>query len=208
MTDNLLQRNYRFYFSITGWKLLLLVFLFIAIPYIAWELFWYFKVGSNAIKWHTWIFGGLTLVVFLVMPFRQISWFRRTWLIGFTYFFACFFIGEIHPFTRVPMYSSFQKEIPVFSLINDSGMMIPFECYTTSRTGELLHKYYSLKTHYSGSMDSLEIEEKIYSILSEEVEQNKLLSIKIDTAHLLLRTIAIVDDSILVEPKINSNEDE
>jgi hypothetical protein len=88
----------------------------VLVAYAAWETYWYLRVGSPAIKWHTYA-AALGYVLFIVaLPVPAMHFLRKHLWLGVLYIVLSLAIGEQHPFTLVPMYTSFINEARVLSL--------------------------------------------------------------------------------------------
>ncbi len=53
-------------------------------------------------------------------------------------------VGEVHPFSRFPMYNSFPNWAYSFCLKDSAGQMLPFISYTNTRSGSVAHQYYTV----------------------------------------------------------------
>lgn len=202
--QNLLEKKYKFTFQLKGWKVALITLSFVYIPYIAWELFWYSKVGDVAIKWHTWFAAIFFLIVLLLIPEKPFTYLKRFYFLFILYVGLSLAIGEVHPFTKVPMYSSFQSKITIFSLQNTSGNLMPFEKYSKLSSGPVMHKYFNAVETFS--TNNTQQEAKKLAVKYIEAELN-LHTPSINNIYLCKNEIYIAKDSIRINSvKITKDE--
>lgn len=193
--ENLLEREYNFSLKIKGWHIVLILLSLIYVPYTAWEIFWYLRVGNIAIKWHTWFAVTFLSVVLLLIPEKPFIQFKKFYLLFVMYVVLSLAIGEVHPFTKVPMYSSFQEKITIFSLQDTSGNLLPFNKYSNLSTGPLMHKYFNAVEIYKNTNSQQEAEKKAIQYLDAEL---KLSDSKNHNLNLYRNEIFIAGDSIKI----------
>lgn len=142
MQRKLLDKKISFQLSLSVWQWLLLAEAALLIVYACWEIYWYTKVGAAAIKWHTYFaLGALSFSLLFLLPFKQVSSIRqRSWLFA-SYAGLSLLIGEIHPFTTVPMYTTFPNYAYSFKLTDTKGNLIPIAKYYHSSSDELSHQF-------------------------------------------------------------------
>lgn len=68
----------------------------------------------------------------------------RYFAIAIIYTTLSLIIGEVHPFTTVPMYSHFPNWAYSFYLSNQQGRVIPYGHYFAFADDELSHRYFAL----------------------------------------------------------------
>lgn len=77
--------------------------------------------------------------------------------IAITYIFTSLIIGEFHPFSKYPMYSSFPNWSYSFFISDSNNKFIPFNKFNMSG-GEMGHWFYSIceskKIKYGNGMES------------------------------------------------------
>jgi hypothetical protein len=191
-----LTRKFQFQFYLKGYQLLLIALGLIYVPYIAWESFWYFKVGSAAIKWHTWLALAVLIIVLFFLPFRPLNFIREKMTVFVVYFSLCWFIGEVHPFTVVPMYTSFQKELIIYSLANENNDLLPFQSYTKLASGQIIHQVSAFSSRLNNTSNQTEVNNFLQQEVLNQIHQNKFENIPKGKLHLVENRIFIQNDSI------------
>jgi hypothetical protein len=139
--ESFLGRKKHFQYSLSLWQIGSIAGLFFLLPYIAWEVYWYCKVGMAAIKLHTYLVGAVVLVWLILMPGGLSGFIRKNMLLGLAYILLCLLIGEVHPFTRVPMYNKFDDYAYSFKLTDSDDQLIPISKYYRISSAGLGHKY-------------------------------------------------------------------
>jgi len=104
-------------------------------------------------------------------------------------------IGEVHPFTKVPMYSSFQSEITIFSLQDTSGNLIPFNNYSKLSSGAVMHKYFNAVKTFSTNNTQQEAEKLAIQYIEAELN---LHTPSANNIYLCKNEIYIAKDSIRI----------
>ena len=193
-----LTKKIQFNFYLKGYQLLLIALGLIYAPYIAWETFWYFKVGSAAFKWHTWLASAVLIAVLFLLPFRPLNFIREKMTVFVVYFSLCWFIGEVHPFTMVPMYTSFQKELIIYSLANENNTLLPNQSYSTLASGQIMHKCSALRSRLNKTQDQTEVNNFLQQEILNQIHQNKFENIPMKKLHLVENRIFIQNDSIKI----------
>ena len=70
--------------------------------------------------------------------------FLRNTLFGVCYITLSLIIGEVHPFTLVPMYNNFPNWAYAFYASDDEGSLLPNNSYFKINSADLAHKYYTI----------------------------------------------------------------
>src|SRR4051812_49033319 len=105
--ENFLGRKRQFQYTLSYWQLGAIVGMCLLVPYALWEAYWFMQVGAAAIKLHTYVVIAAVLFWLVLMPGIFSGFVRKNMLLALAYIAACLLIGEVHPFTRVPMYNKF-----------------------------------------------------------------------------------------------------
>lgn len=148
MQRKLLDKKISFQLSLSLWQWLLLAEAALLVAYACWEIYWYTKVGTAAIKWHTYFATGAFIFSLLfLLPFRQVAIIKQhSWLFG-CYAGLSLLIGEVHPFSTVPMYTSFPNYAYSFKLTTTKGQLTPITKYYHSSSDELSHQFYTIASN-------------------------------------------------------------
>lgn len=90
-----------------------------------------------------WIFILITITsnVFLLSLLRKPI--RENTFLFFLFVALSWFIGEQHPFSRIPMYHSFPKYAYVFYLEDLNNQLVPFKEISKLHAAEMSHLYYA-----------------------------------------------------------------
>jgi|GEM_PF-1708398 len=164
MQRKLLDKRFSFQFSLSVWQIILLAEMVILLLYVCWEIYWLSKVGTAAIKWHTYFAGfvfGISLL--LLLPYAWVHYIKqRSWLLVL-YVPLCLLIGEAHPFSNVSMYSSFAPDAYAFMLTDNRDNIIPISKYYSTHSGNLGHEFNSIcaDMHINGYPDYAKAENVI-----------------------------------------------
>lgn len=196
---NFLLKPIEFKFQLKVYQIYFLALGFLYLPYVGWEVFWYVKVGSAAIKWHTWLAIGVLLFSIFLLPYNWISVFRSKFFVFIFYVGLCISIGEIHPFTKVPMYTSFQKEITIYSMTDDKGNFIPFYNYTSLSASQIMHKKSALFERYNGKVPDSSLQHLIQANILEEIQSNRFSHLPQKKLVLVANRLFLKGDSIKLE---------
>jgi hypothetical protein len=171
----------------------------VLVAYAAWETYWYLRVGSAAIKWHTYA-AALGYVLFIVaLPVPAMHFLRKHLWLGVLYIVLSLAIGEQHPFTLVPMYTSFINEARVLSLTTANGQPIVLKGKFNVHSGGLMHRYFAKRNAIEASSPNLTEKEQnkiIGSFLIDEITNSSLASCSSDTLQLHLLTYHLHDHEL------------
>jgi len=187
------------------WKLISVGIFLLLIPYFIWEVFWYLRVGSNAIKWHTYLVFFLIVGFVSMLPFNWAKFFRQTFLLGLSYFFFSMIIGEKHPFTQVPMYNSFPNQIPIIAMCNLQNEPIPFNKNFSISAGGVIHKYWQItRSVIRGNelYDENKVDEMAGNSIFQELIDGRNKNVNKDSLKLVMFTYSLQNDSIYSTFKI------
>jgi hypothetical protein len=171
------------------------------IPYTAWEIFWYLKVGQDAIKPHTWAVGTITIIWILLAPVSVIDFIRKNILLGAVYVVLCILIGEVHPFTKVAMYDKFINYAYSFKLTDNKEQVIPLTGYFRITSGSISHKYFTVMQQrgleYGFGKESDSTLKAVGAVLLQDVKSRKKTKpIPSDSLRLYLVYYSLEHDSI------------
>ena len=193
-------------FSLSIWQIASLAGLVLLVPYIAWEVFWYNKVGIAAIKPHTHVVGAVVFIWLFTIPVARISFIRKNLMIGIIYLILCLLIGEIHPFTLMPMYNKFVNYAYSFKLTDKEGKVIPVSSYYSITCGSLAHKFYaisnSLAVNCGFEKETTQELRIIGKKLLKELEASRKTNPPADTICLYLVNHSFENDSIVKTEKL------
>ncbi len=134
-------------------KLFLYAVVVVCIAYFCWELYWFINVGLSFVKWHTYVMVLVYLCLFRYLlgkktssPFlSKIDSKFKNVIFFVVYILLSLKIGEIHPFSRVPMYDSLPNWSYVFyAKDNHQNILFTQKNFSSSiKTGLLAHRFYS-----------------------------------------------------------------
>jgi hypothetical protein len=65
-------------------------------------------------------------------------------LLGVVYILLSLVIGEVHPFTTVPMYNKFPNYAYAYYVSDENGKMLPVGSYFNYNAGNLSHNYVAI----------------------------------------------------------------
>lgn len=171
----------------------------VLVVYAAWETYWYLRVGNAAIKWHTYAVA-LGYVLFIVsLPVPAMHFLRKHLWLGVLYIVLSLAIGEQHPFTLVPMYTSFINEARVLSLTTTDNRPIVLKGKFNVHSGGLMHRYFAKRSAIEASAPNLTEKEQnliIGSFLIDEITNSSLVSYSSDTLQLHLLTYHLHDHQL------------
>jgi hypothetical protein len=88
------------------------------------------------------------------MSTRITSWVKKYFLrfaVGGIYLGLCLWIGEVHPFTLVPMYNNFPNYGYAFYITDEVNHVIPIKSYFRYESGGLGHYYNAMANKYKFS---------------------------------------------------------
>lgn len=204
----------------------------LSLLYLAWEIYWYTQVGIVAIKWHTVFFAlvmqAVAYTLYLrclksALPLKEIlvSFFSNIVMptyqkvsvaaIAVIYTGLSIIIGETHPFTLMPMYSQFSNCAYTIKVTKSNGFSIPVSAYFQLGTGELCHKYYTVRTARNiQSEERHETTEELGIIgceLLEALRSKKITQKPLEAVQLHLVTYYLSNDSIKTEEKFMCERD-
>ncbi len=171
------------------------------IPYIGWELFWYKKVGMAAIKPHTYAVGSVVFVWLFTIPLKFRGFIKKNLMIGIIYLILCLLIGEIHPFTLMPMYNKFVNYAYSFKVTDKEGKVIPVSSYYSTTCGSLAHKFYAIAQtfgiNYGFDSETPQELQLIGKQLLKELQASRKTNPQADTIYLYLVNHSFENDSIV-----------
>lgn len=203
---NFLKKKREYRFSLSLWQLGSIAGILFLIPYVAWEAFWYTRVGMVAIKPHTWVVLALVIIWVLLAPNSAVDFIRKNLLLGLLYIALCLLIGEVHPFTKVRMYSKFVNYAYSFKLTDNNEKQIPIIRYYNLSSGGLSHKYFTLMDqHHQGYGYGTESPETLATAgreLLKELQQSKKSNPPADSLKLYLVYHYLRNDSLLCTEKL------
>jgi hypothetical protein len=206
MFDFLKQRKY-IRVSLTVYQIGTILWLLLLVPYVAWEVFWYVRVGEDAIKWHTWVVGTITIIWILLAPVSVVDFIRKNILLGAFYIVLCILIGEVHPFTKVSMYNKFVNYAYAFKLTDSNDSIIPIKQNFDWGAGALSHKYSNFMAahhfEYGNNVESDSSLQLAGKQLLTELKRSKKLKVTIpDSLKLYLVSYSLAGDSVIEEQKL------
>lgn len=108
--------------------------------------------------------------------------------IGALYLLLSLFIGEQHPFTRVPMYSSFPNYAYSFYLSDSANNLLPLATYYHLADDELSHHYSSIcegkKNPYGNQIETAEQLQSVGKLMFEKLKPYQYASLSTEKMRL------------------------
>lgn len=201
MPLNSLYKKRQINFSLSIWQIASLAGAMLLVLYIAWELFWYNQVGMAAIKQHTYIVGGVILLWLFTIPVSFIGFIRKSLMLGLVYLILCLLIGEVHPFTKMPMYDRFVNYAYSFKVTDKAGNIIPANRHYRVNCGSLAHKFYvicnTLQVNCGFEKETTQELQLVGKQLLKELEASRKTNPPADTICLYLVNHYFDNDSIV-----------
>lgn len=187
--------------SLSVWQMASLAAGILLMLYIIWESFWYKQVGMVAIKPHTYVVGFVVFVWLFTIPVSFIGFIRKNLMLGLVYLILCMLIGEVHPFTQMPMYNKFVNYAYSFKVTDKEGKVIPVNRHYRANCGSLAHKFYAISNSLGVNCGfeketTLELQ-LIGKQLMKELQASRKTNPPADTICLYLVNHSFENDSIV-----------
>jgi hypothetical protein len=110
-------------------------------------------------------------------------WVKKHYLrfaVGGIYLGLCLWIGEVHPFTLVPMYNSFPNYGYAFYITDEHNKVLPIKKYFSYQSGNLGHYYNAMaqlaeKCYKLPSAEAIVLHRACFTLVNDSIEQHDVV---------------------------------
>jgi hypothetical protein len=120
---------------------------------------------------------------------------------GLCYLILCLMVGEVHPFTVVPMYNNFPNWAYAFFVTDIEGKLLPGVKYFKTSSADLSHRYWAIcerdRITCGNQTETKEELRKVGEVMLKDLMNNNLREFPSDTIQLHRVSYYFQNDSIL-----------